>query len=345
MQYSTWIRTRVVPLELLLAGRCAFLRRLPLLRRLNRRVTARVQVEVGALGGISALRVDFKSPYLRFPMEIERAQIGVELPETGFEAAAFRFFDWHSWQHIAGEITWHGEREVALGGKAVSLVTGFTYRPGALPEGVANLGLRIAEGVEGTIRVRCAETLVRTGFEPGYWLLEPSAEGYRLIAIREDELMALIVSLSEIGSGNPEVYRQAVDRLWTWVDFHLGGQDPERALLKLLGYVRDWGPLGLAPLYQGLKEILERLGVRQTERILFEYYAEHWGVRNNPGARLLAVRTLDALGTGAARTALRELLGYARVRVLDARELYLLSAAAQGPAPSGVLPSRLPPPP
>jgi hypothetical protein len=31
--------------------------------------------------------------------------------------------------------------------------------------------------------------------------------------------------------------------------------------------------------------------------------------------------------------------------VLDARELYLLSAAAQGPAPSGVLPSRLPPPP
>jgi hypothetical protein len=331
MSPAHWIRARVVPLELRLAGRLAFLRRVPLLRRLYRRVTARVRVEAGAPGAL-ALHVDFETPYLHLPVEVEKAQIGSDLPPNGLEPAAFRFFDWHSWQHIPGEIAWRGEREVAVAGSPVGLVTGFTYRAESVPAGAGNLGLRIAEGVEGTIRVKCGEGVARMEFKPGYWLLEQTADGYRPVAIRRDDLMALIVSLSEIGSAHPEVHRRAVERLWDWVRFHLSGTNPELALRRLLQYLKDWGPLGLAPLYQGVKVVVERLGVPDSEQILFDYYADHWGVRSNPDARLLAIRTLDALGTEAARSALCDLLTYVRNRAIDPEELDLLEVATRSPA-------------
>jgi hypothetical protein len=326
---SHWIRARLVPLELRLAGRLAFLQRVPLLRRLYRRVTARVAVHAGAPGGALVLRVDFETPYLGLPVEVEKAQIGTDVPPNGLEPASFRFFDWHSWQHIGGEIAWTGERDLLVAGRRVGLVTGFTYRAGPLPVNAGNLGLRIAEGVEGTIRVNRGDDVARMGFEPGYWLLKPDGGAYRQVAICQDELMALIVSLSEIGSADPEVQRRAVEHLWDWVRFHLSGEIPERALRRLLHYVKDWGPLDLVPLYQGLKVVLERLGVRDSEQILFDFYADHWGVRSNRDARLLAIRTLDALGTEAARSALCDLLAYARNRVLDPDELDLLQSVAR----------------
>jgi hypothetical protein len=210
-------------------------------------------------------------------------------------------------------------------------VTGFTYRAGPLPINAGNLGLRIAEGVEGTIRVNRGDDVARMGFEPGYWLLKPDGGAYRQVAICQDELMALIVSLSEIGSVDPEVQRRAVEHLWDWVRFHLSGEIPERALRRLLHYVKDWGPLDLVPLYTGLKIVVARLGVRDSEQILFDFYADHWGVRSNRDARLLAIRTLDALGTDAARSALCDLLAYARNRVLDPDELDLLQSVARPP--------------
>jgi hypothetical protein len=105
-------------------------------------------------------------------------------------------------------------------------------------------------------------------------------------------------------------------------------------MLKLMKYVRDWGPLGLTPLYRGLVEVLERLGVADKESILFEMYADHWGVRDNPKGRLLAVRTLEALGTDAAGSALRQILAYVRHRGLEPAELALITAAAGEVAPA-----------
>jgi hypothetical protein len=326
---SNWIHAGLVPLELRLAGRLAFLRSVPLLRRLSRRVTARVAVHAGAPGGALVLHVDFETPYLRLPVQVEKAQIGTDVPPNGLEPASFRFFDWHSWQHIGGEMTWTGERDLMVAGRLVGFVTGFRYRAGSVPISAGNLGLRIAEGVEGTIRVNRGDHVVQMGFEPGYWLLEPTGGGYRQVAIRQDDLMALIVSLSELGSGDPEVQRRAVEHLWDWVRFHLSGDIPERALRRLLHYVKDWGPLDLVPLYKGLKVVVERLGVRDSEQILFDFYADHWGVRSNRDARLIAIRTLDAMDTEAARSALCDLLAYARNRVLDPDELDLLQSVAQ----------------
>jgi len=102
----------------------------------------------------------------------------------------------------------------------------------------------------------------------------------------------------------------------------------------LLRYIRNWAPLSMEPLYGGLVEILDRLGIDNKERVLFEYYADHWGVRDDKNGRLLAVRTLEALGTDASRSALREILTYVRNRVLEPGELALIQTAAgiSGPA-------------
>lgn len=97
-------------------------------------------------------------------------------------------------------------------------------------------------------------------------------------------------------------------------------------MLVLLKYVQNWGPLGMAPLYGGLVEILDRLRVVGKERILFELYADHWGVRDNKNGRQLVVRTLEALETAASRSALREILSSVRHRGLEPEELALVLA-------------------
>jgi len=323
-----WIR-RLLPLELLLIRRMSCLRRVPVLRRLSRQVTARLTLSANAHPRDGPwFRLDFETPYLRLPVEVERIQIGIEGAHSRFSPEAFRFFDWQSWAHIDGKIAWHGGREATLNGRTVPLVKGFSYRSAKLPEDIGNLGLRIAEGVEGTLRVLRGDAVVSVGFEPGYWLLEPGGESYRVVAIRDPNLMVLIVSLSEIGTGNREIYDRAVEHLSQWVGFRWGREDPEIAMFLLLQKVRDWGPLGMAPLYRGLVETLSRMGVEDQERILFEFYADHWGIRDNRKGRLLAVRTLEALGTESALSALREILSYVRYRALDPDELARIQGAA-----------------
>lgn len=315
-----------MPLELLLIRRLSFLRRIPLLWRLHHQVTARLTLFGESLAAATAFRVDFVTPYLHLPVEVDRHQIGFEDDESVFEPEAFRFFDWQSWTHIGGAIEWHGQRELALNNSLVTLITGFSYRPADPPVEVGNLGLRIVEGVEGTLRVLWGDAVVSVGFEPGYWMLEPGRDGYRVVAIRDNDLMVLIVSLSEIGTGNSATYADAVEHLWQWLGFHCARRDPESVMLVLLKYVRDWGPLDMAPLYGGLIEILNRLQVAGRERILFEFYADHWGVRGNINARLLAIRILEALNTDASRSALREILTYVRHGWLESGELAMVQA-------------------
>lgn len=318
----------MLPLELSLIRRTSFLRRIPLLRRLHRQVTARLTLLGEGPGKLPAFRLDFETPYLHLPLEIDRNQIGVEDSESGFRPEAFRYFDWRSWTHMDGEIQWHGERTAILDDVRTTMITGFGYQPKALADGVGNLGLRIAEGVESNLRVRLGDALEPVAFEPGYWLLEPGEQSYRVVPIRDHDLMVLIVSLSEIGSGNREIRGQAIEHLWQWVSFRWSRENREIAMFLLLQQVRDWGPLAMAPLYGGLVEILDRLGVEDKERILFEFYADHWGVWDNRNGRTLAVRTLEALGTDVARSALREILAYVRNRRLDSTELALIRSAA-----------------
>jgi len=319
----------VLPAELFLVRRTTFLRRVPLLRRLHRRVTARFTLLGEGPDMAPVFRLEFQSPYLHQPLEVERSQIGqVQDRDTAFVPASFRCFDWESWVHIDGEIEWRGAREAVAGGRTVPLVTGFTYRPAGLPRGTGNLGLRVAEGVEGTLRVLGSDKILSLPFEPGYWMLERSMQGWRVVPIRDTDLMVLIVSLSEVGGGKEPAYTAGVENLWQWVSFHCDCRHPEHAMLKLMRYVRDWGPLAMTSLYRGLVEILRRLDVPDVESVLFELFADHCGVRDNRRGRLLAVRTLEALGTEVAGSALREILAYVRHRGLDPQELALIAAAA-----------------
>ncbi len=292
-----------------------------MLRGLARQVTARLTLFDGRDGAPPGFRLDFETPYLHLPVEVDQAQIGAELAGGGFSAAAFRYFDWQSWAHMDGDVLWHGERRATLNGKDFTLITGFGYRPRGAISCAGNLGLRVAEGVAGTVRVASGDQVFSVGFEPGYWMFEPADDGYRVVPIRRDDLLALIVSLSEIGSGDPRVRAAAVEHLWQWVSFHCPIQEPENAMLKLLRHVRDWGPLGMPALYKGLVEILDRLQVKDRERVLFEFYADHWGVRDNRNGRLLAVNTLHALATDASRSALGEILSYVRNRGVPPDEI------------------------
>jgi hypothetical protein len=231
-----------------------------------------------------------------------------------------------------GDVLWHGERRATLNDKDVTLITGFSYRPRRGVSCAGNLGLRVAEGVEGTVRVASGGRIFPVGFEPGYWMLEPEGEGFRVVPIRREDLLALIVSLSEIGSGNPGVRAGAVEHLWQWVSFHCRIEEPEHAMLKLLKQVRDWGPLAIPALYEGLVEILGRLQVKDRERVLFEFYADHWGVRDNRNGRLLAVNTLHALATDASRSALGEILSYVRNRNIPPDEIAWIRKITGNPA-------------
>jgi hypothetical protein len=271
--------------------------------------------------------VEFKTPYLRFPVEIEKAQIGFEEEKYRFRPEAFRLFDWQSWVHIEGEIDWQGEREMNLKGKRQVFITGFSYRVHDVPSAIGNLGIRLAEGVEGYTRVLCLRDIRRMKFDPVYWMLEPTDSSYNVVAIKDPDLMVLIVSLSEIGSGNRRVYDKSIRRLVEWVATELGNLNPEKTLLKFLRIVRDWGPLAMEPLYHGLKEAFEKLQIANQERIIFDFYADNWGLRDNRQGRLLAVKILEALATENARFILDEILALVRNQGIQPKERELIHGA------------------
>ena len=131
-----------------------------------------------------------------------------------------------------------------IDGSEKAFVTGFSYSVKSIPSGTENLGIRLAEGVEGTVRVLIGKEIVQHRFVPGYWMLEPSQSGYKIIDIADAELMVLIVSLSEIGSGSQHLHASATQHLYQWVLFKLAGESKDKILIEFLKYVRDWGTLG-----------------------------------------------------------------------------------------------------
>ncbi|MEW8505752.1 MAG: hypothetical protein AB2598_03545 [Candidatus Thiodiazotropha sp.] len=276
----------------------------PLLRLFRRQVTAEVSMLEEETNSAVGFRVEFKTPYLHLPVEIDKTQIGDDDNQLEFRPAAFRFFDWQSWAHIAGEICWLRERQVEVSGERQGFVSGFEYRVATVPTASDNLGIRLAEGIDGTARVLVNRDIRQMKFEPVYWMLERGDDGYHIVAINSNDLMVLIVSLSEIGSGNEQVYDKMIGRLTDWVRHRFKGKSQERTMLAFLVYVRDWGPLSMEPLYRGVKEVLTQLDITDAERILFDFYADNWGLRDNRHGRLLVVKTLEALGTQEARSAL-----------------------------------------
>ena len=84
----------------------------------------------------------------------------------------------------------------------------------------------------------------------------------------------------------------------------------------------------MQPLYMGLKTVLQRLGVTGQERILFDFYGDNWGLRDNWHGRLLAVKLLEALGTEQACLALETIYGYVKYRDVEPKELRMLEAAS-----------------
>ncbi|MCP4408178.1 MAG: hypothetical protein GY807_10540 [Gammaproteobacteria bacterium] len=274
--------------------------------------------------------VKFRTPYLHLPVKVEKTQIGIENEKNTFQPGAFRFFDWQSWAHIAGKIDWQGEHEANLKGKRLIFISGFSYRVHAVPSDIENLGIRLAEGVEGYTRVLWSRDIRRMRFDPIYWMLEPTNSSCKVVAIKDHKLMVMIVSLSEIGSGNMRLYDRAVRRLVEWVGTELVNLNPEKTLLKFLSIVRDWGPLNMNPLFHGLKEVLERLQIEDQERIIFDFYADNWGLRNNRQGRLLAVKTLEALATAKARRALHEILVLVKNQEVEPQERLLIRYAIRG---------------
>ena len=195
-----------------------------------------------------------------------------------------------------------------------------------------NYGIRLAEGVDGTVRVLLGGKIERMKFEPVYWMLEPTDTKHNVVAIYDNGLMALIVSLSSIGSGNRLVYNQAIGQLEEWIAFKLGRRNPEETTLAFLRYVRDWGPLRMEPLFYGLKEVLERMQVPGQENIYFEYYADNCGVGENRFGRLLAMSMLEAMGTRKARVALIEIYKLSKNQDIQPEELKLIKKAIRAVA-------------
>jgi hypothetical protein len=314
-------------LELRFIRWLSFLDKIPLLRYFHRNVTADIDIfgpdENVAIG----LRIKFITPYLNLPVAVEQSQIGTENEERRFTPAAFRFFDWHSWAHIEGRIDWEGVRTVDVKGTKTQTITGFVYTISDISVPVEHYGLRMAEGVDGAVRVLLGGKIESMKFEPVYWMLEPTGTKHNVVAIYDNDLMALIVSLSSIGSGNRLVYRQSIGQLEDWIAFNLGRRHPEKTALAFLRYVRDWGPLRMEPLFYGLKEVLERLQIPDLEKICFEYYADNCGVGDNRFGRLLAVKILEAIATRKARVALLEIYKLSRNQDIQPQELKLIKKA------------------
>lgn len=318
------IQRWILQLEWLLIRGTFCLCRIPLLRLLHRDLTATLRMLNPDSGDRIGFSLNLSTPYFHLPVEMDQSQIGGLDERQEFQPAAFRFFDWHSWRHIEGEIRWHGEREALVQGKQVKLVQGFEYRIETPPANIGNLGLRLVEGVEGQVRVLVGEELIAMKFEPVYWMLEPRQGRYQIVPIIDDALMVLIVSLSELGSEQPGIYRSAVEHLWKWVLYRYGAKCPERNMLEFLRYVRKWAPLGMEPLFQGLKEVLDRLQLADKERILFEFYADNWGAGDNPRGRQLAVRLLEAMGTSKAYAALLTIHTHVENQGLPPEELAMI---------------------
>lgn len=338
MSPFTSIRKWLLRLELRYLRNSAVLDHSPRLRFLNRKITADITIIYADEIRGMRFRIDFRTPYFKFPVAVEKTQIGRETGNGRFQPASFRFFNWQNWTHIDGRIQWHGERISIHRGKRREYITGFSYAVGSIPASTENLGIRVAEGVEGSVSVLTGGESTGYGFEPGYWMLEPGATGYKIVAIADTELMGLIVSLSELGSGNQRLYASALQHLHQWVQLKLEGKSREQTLIGLLKYVRDWGPLGMTPLFRGLSEILARLGLADQEHVIYEFYADNWGVRNNWHGRLLAVRILEALATQRACTALNSIFDYVKNRSIEPEEMDLIRQASSRMAKRAVQP-------
>jgi len=327
MSPATWIREQLLSLELMFICHAAFLKRVPGLRRLHRNVTADLTVLEPPAGVAVAFTVAFRSPYLHLPVAVEMGQIGEADSDHRLQPTSFRFFDWQTWGHIAGSVEWRGERRVLVEGRDTVFITGFRYRVSELPALVGNLGLRLAEGVEATVRVACGHRVARVPFDPVFWLLEATDPGFRPVPIQSNELMGLIVPLFDLGRGDPRLLKSAVERLQRWAELNLSDRKPFQPVFSLLRYIQRWGPLGMEPMFRGVGLALERLQVREPERHLFEYFADHWGIRGSRNGRLLAVRLLEALATERARAALQAILELVRHQGIAPDELDLIRQA------------------
>ena len=322
MSFKDSIDQRLLSLELALSRLTALLQGIPLLRRLHRAVSAEIGLTRAGAG--LGILVDFRSPYLWRPVRVARSQVG-EQEGDRFVPAAFRLFDWHTWKHIDGRAAWRGSLRTGSESGGEESVLGFSYEVRLPSPPPSTLGLRLAEGVEGHVRLFDGDTLRTTRFQPQYWVIEPLLDAGRITAIRDTELAMLIVSLSELGSDDPGTHAKAVDRLEHWARFKLQKRGGERVLLELLAGIRDWGPGGMSPMFQGIAEVLERLKIRDQERVLFDFYADNWGARNNPAGRALVVKILGSLGTDAALATLRSIAGYVENRAMPPEELALIA--------------------
>ena len=142
------IRDAILLVESLFICHAAFLKRVPLLRLLYRTVTADLRVLPPQDRVAAGFRVEFRSPYFHIPVSVDKSQIGQVKRGQWLEPGAFRLFDWQTCVHIDGNVEWHGgERRTLSKGQQLDLITGFSYRVPELPEGIGNLGLKLAEGV------------------------------------------------------------------------------------------------------------------------------------------------------------------------------------------------------
>lgn len=329
MPFSEILRRRLLAVELRCSRRLSFLKGIPLLRHLHRGVTASIEMLDPKEHIAIWFRIKFLSPYLHLPVAVEKTQVGYSDKHDKFTPTAFRFFDWHSWNHIEGIIAWEGAHKVIVKNTSVEVITGFVYSISDMAVRAENYGLRLAEGVDGTVRIAGSSEIERLNFEPGYWMLEPSGSKCDVVAIHDNDLMILIVSLSSIGSGNPRVYEKSIKQLEDWIAFKLHSKNPERLALELLRYVRDWGPLRMQPLFPGLADVLQRLHIPNQEKILYDFYADNFGVLDNRHGRLLAISMLQALGTEKAQSALNSMYDYSKNREIQPSELRHIQKAIQ----------------
>ncbi|PID42527.1 MAG: hypothetical protein CSA52_01400 [Gammaproteobacteria bacterium] len=324
-----WIKRLILLFELAIINSTSLFSKIPLLQYLHRTVTANVEVLSPEGSDAFSFSVRFKTPYFHLPLEIAKTQVGHESDTNAFQPSAFLFFDWQSWQHITGKIKWLGERSKRIDGKKTEVITGFVYEANIADQSSRHLGLRLAEGVEGTVRVLGKRTFKSMVFKPAFWMFEPMDYRYNLIHINDIKQMTLIVSLSEMGSGNPELYHNAVARIEEWISLTVKRNNPESVMLVFLRHVRNWGPLGMPPLFQGLCEILGNMGVADQEKLLYDFYADNWGARNNPNGRLLVVKTLEAMGTKKAGAALALIFEYIQNQPVHADELAMVQQAIE----------------
>lgn len=312
---------------------CAtFLKRFPALRSLYRNVTADLVILEPRDDLAMAITVDFRSPYFHLPVPLEKTQIGKIDADGRFEPCSFRLFDWQTWMHIDGIVEWRGEHRVQTEGEEVDFITGFSYRVTELPPIDANLGLRLAEGVESMVRISCGGRVARVKFNPVCWLLEAIGLTFRPIAIKNTKLMGLIVPLFDLGRGDFRVFDGAVDRLQQWAELNLDNRKPFRPLLPFLRYIIRWAPLGMKPMYQGIGLVLKRLQVSDVERQLFDFFADNWGFRGDRKGRLLAVMLLEALDTERANAALQAIEELVRNQGIAADELSLIRTVSRSAA-------------